>query len=97
VRAGSFERVTQSIVLGQIGLGAAVWLLAVLWLEFVWNREVDLGLVVVTGSLFVLSVAATHLQHDRQGPTWRQQETDFVDFLHSNVAIYTGMRRGQGC
>ena len=80
----------------QIGLGGAIWFLAVSWLYFAWGTHVDLDLAVATG-LFVmffslLLVMANGIIND---PRWLQNRVSFGEFLKSKVATYTGKIRGR--
>jgi hypothetical protein len=83
-------------VVFQIGLGAAVWFVAVSWLYFAWGRHVDLDLAVATGffimffTLFL--IAATGVIRD---PRWLQKRVSFRRFLRSDVPTYTGEMRGR--
>jgi hypothetical protein len=79
-----------------IGLGAVIWFLTMTWLDFAWNRHVDLDLVVVTGfCFFFFGLLLFTYSKVAKDPRWGRKEMSFADFLHSRVATYTGMRRGR--
>jgi hypothetical protein len=74
----------------RVVLSAIAWFLAVTWLNFAADIEVDLDLAVVTGffvmflTLFLLT--ASLVVND---PRWRQRKTSFAEFLDGEVAIDT--------
>jgi hypothetical protein len=80
----------------RVVLSAIAWFLAVTWLNFAADIEVDLDLAVVTGffvmflTLFLLT--ASLVVND---PRWRQRKTSFAEFLDGEVAIDTYTMRGR--
>ena len=80
----------------RVVLSAVAWFLAVTWLNFAADMEVDLDLAVVTGffvmflTLFLLT--ASLVVND---PRWRQRKTSFAEFLDNEVAIDTYTMRGR--
>jgi hypothetical protein len=77
-------------------LSAVAWFLAVTWLNFAADMEVDLDLAIVTGffvmflTLFLLT--ASLVVND---PRWRRRKTSFAEFLDGEVAIDTYTMRGR--
>lgn len=81
----------------KVGLGAAIWFIAVTWLSFAWNRAVDVNLVVVTlffvifFALFLLT--ASHAVHDSR---WPSKDENFAAFLHDDdIAVDQGKMNGR--
>lgn len=80
----------------RVVLSAVAWFLAVTWLNFAADMEVDLDLAVVTGffvmflTLFLLT--ASLVVND---PRWKQRKTSFAEFLDNEVAIDTYTMRGR--
>ncbi|MEZ5827449.1 MAG: hypothetical protein R3D30_15625 [Hyphomicrobiales bacterium] len=81
----------------EVGLAAAIWFIAVSWLSFAWDREVDINLAVVTlffvifFTLFLLT--ASHAIDD---PRWPSKTESFVSFLRDdNIAIDRGTMKGR--
>lgn len=80
----------------EVGLAAAIWFIAVSWLSFAWDREVDVNLAVVTlffvifFTLFLLT--ASHAIDD---PRWPSKAESFVSFLRDDsIAIDRGTMKG---
>ncbi len=79
----------------EIAVGAALWFLAVTWIDFA-GGEVDWDLVVATlffavfFTLFLLT--ASIAAHD---PRWNLGEMSFRKFLGSNVGTATGTMIGR--
>jgi hypothetical protein len=76
----------------EIGLGAALWFLAVVWLAFAWGPEFDFQLTVVTGFFviffgLVLLTASYAVGDDPRG---RQPKASFTQFLRDDVPIDSG-------
>jgi hypothetical protein len=79
-----------------IGLGAVLWFLAVTWLDFAWDRQVDADLFVVTGFfVFFFGLLLIAYNEIAKDPRWGGREMGFKDFLHTRVSTYTGMWRGR--
>jgi hypothetical protein len=83
-------------VVFEVGLGGAVWFIAVSWLYFAWGRHVDLALAVATGffimffTLFLIMAAGII-----KDPRWLQHRVNFRKFLRSDVPTYTATMRGR--
>jgi hypothetical protein len=98
VPAESPRRVATGVhpVVIRVVLSAVAWFLAVTWLNFAADMEVDLDLAVVTGffviflTLFLLT--ASLVVND---PRWKQRKTSFAEFLDNEVAIDTYTMRGR--
>jgi hypothetical protein len=80
----------------RVVLSAVAWFLAMTWLNFAADIEVDLDLAIVTGffvmflTLFLLT--ASLVVND---PRWRQRKTSLAEFLDGEVAIDTYTMRGR--
>jgi hypothetical protein len=79
-----------------IALAAAAWFIAVTWVSFAREAEVDWDLLVVTlffGFFFALFLfTASHALKD---PRWHQRDTNFGEFLKSEVGTATGPMSGR--
>lgn len=80
----------------KIAVGAAIWFLAVTWLAFAGNGEIDYLLIIVTlffAIFFTLFLfTASYSAHD---PRWPARDTTFREFLGSRVGIGSGTMRGR--
>ena len=69
----------------EIGIGAALWFVAMAWLDFARDGEIDYLLAIVTlffvmfFTLFLLT--ASYSAHD---PRWPSRDTSFREFLRSS-------------
>jgi hypothetical protein len=83
-------------VVAEIAVGAALWFLAMSWLDFARGREIDYLLVIATlffvifFGLFLLT--ASYTLHD---PRWPVRETSFREFLRAKVGTATGTMSGR--
>jgi hypothetical protein len=83
-------------VVGEIAIGAVVWFIAVTWLAFARGPEVDYLLVIVTlffvmfFTLFLLTAS-----YGWKDPRWHVPETNFAQFLQSDVRTASGTMRGR--
>jgi len=80
----------------EIALAAALWFIAVTWVSFARGAEVDWDLVVVT--LFFVFFFALFLftaSYGLKDPRWHQRDTNFREFLDSEVGTATGPMRGR--
>jgi hypothetical protein len=75
----------------ELALGAVIWFLTAAWLDFTWNRKLDLTILAITGLFFffftLLLLASRSIAKD---PRWHETETSLVDVLHS-VAGHGGL------
>jgi len=80
----------------KIGLSGVAWFLAVMWLCFAGETEVDLSLAVVTGFFVMyftlLLLTASMIVDD---PRWRQRKVRFGEFLKAEVPIGDGTMTGR--
>ena len=80
----------------EIGIGAALWFVAMAWLDFARDGEIDYLLATVTlffvmfFTLFLLT--ASYSAHD---PRWPSHDTSFCEFLRSSFGTATGSMRGR--
>ena len=80
----------------EIAIGAVMWFLAVMWLDFARGPQVDFELAVVTlffvmfFTLFLLT--ASHVWKDAR---WRLPQTSFKQFLTAQVGTATGTMSGR--
>ncbi len=83
-------------VVAEIAVGAALWFIAMAWLDFARGGEIDYLLVIVTlffvifFALFLLT--ASYSMHD---PRWPLRDTSFREFLRAKVGTATGTMRGR--
>jgi hypothetical protein len=83
-------------IVAKIAIAAVLWFLAVTWLSFASNGEIDYLLAIVTMffaiffTLFLLT--ASYSTHD---PRWPSRDTSFREFLESRVGIGGGTMRGR--
>ncbi len=80
----------------EIALAAALWFIAVTWVSFARGAEVDWDLVVVT--LFFVFFFALFLftaSYGFKDARWRQRDTNFREFLDSEVGTATGRMSGR--
>lgn len=83
-------------IVAKIAIAAVLWFLAVTWLSFAGNGEIDYLLVIVTMffaiffGLFLLT--ASYSTHD---PRWPSRDTSFREFLNARVGIGGGTMRGR--
>lgn len=80
----------------EIALAAALWFIAVTWVSFARGAEVDWDLVVVT--LFFVFFFALFLftaSYGLKDARWRQRDTNFREFLDSDVGTATGPMSGR--
>jgi len=93
--SGKAQTSVHPVAIG-VALGAALWFLAVTWVSFARGPEVDWDLVVVTLFFFfffaLFLLAASYALND---PRWRQRDTNFGEFLDSEVGTATGPMRGR--
>lgn len=79
-----------------IAVGAALWFIAMSWLDFARGGEIDYLLAIVTlffvifFTLFLLT--ASYSLHD---PRWPLRDTSFREFLRAKVGTATGTMRGR--
>ena len=79
-----------------IALLASLWFIAVTWVSFARGAEVDWDLVVVTLFFaFFLGLFLFTASHALKDPRWRQRDTDFRQFLASEVGTATGPMSGR--
>lgn len=83
-------------IVAEIAVGAALWFIAMSWLDFARGGEIDYLLVIVT-LFFVLFFAlflltASYSLHD---PRWPLRDTSFREFLRAKVGTATGTLRGR--
>jgi hypothetical protein len=80
----------------EIGIGAALWFIAMSWLDFARGGEIDYLLAIVTlffvmfFTLFLLT--ASYSAHD---PRWPSRNTTFREFLRSSIGTATGNMHGR--
>ena len=73
----------------EIGIGAALWFVAMAWLDFARDGEIDYLLAIVTlffvmfFTLFLLT--ASYSAHD---PRWPSRDTSFREFLRSSFGEF---------
>jgi hypothetical protein len=79
----------------EIAVAAAIWFVAVTWLDFARGPGVDLDLAVVT-LFFVIFFALFLLTatYGRDDPRWHLPATSFHAFLRARVGTATGPMRG---
>ena len=83
-------------VVVKIAVGAALWFLAVTWLAFAWDGQIDLLLTIVIlffvmfFTLFLLTAS-----YSVRDPRWPVRETSFREFLGSEVGIGGGVMSGR--
>jgi hypothetical protein len=83
-------------VVAEIAVGAALWFIAMAWLDFARGGEIDylLGIAtlffVIFFGLFLLT--ASYTLHD---PRWPVRETSFREFLRAKVGTATGTMSGR--
>jgi hypothetical protein len=79
-----------------IALLAALWFIAVTWVSFARGAEVDWDLVVVTlFFVFFFGLFLFTASHALKDPRWHQRDTDFREFLESDVGTATGPMSGR--
>jgi hypothetical protein len=79
-----------------ISLLAALWFIAVTWVSFARSAEVDWDLVVVTlFFVFFFGLFLFTASHALKDPRWHQRDTDFREFLESDVGTATGPMSGR--
>jgi hypothetical protein len=80
----------------EIAVAAAIWFVAVTWLDFARGPGVDLDLAVVT--LFVVIFFALFLltaTYGRDDPRWHLPGPSFRAFLGARIGTATGPMRGR--
>ncbi len=94
-RAARRETSVHPIVV-EIVIAAAVWFIAVTWLDFARGSGVDLDLAIVT-LFFVIFFALFLLTatYGRDDPRWRLPATSFRAFLRARIGTATGPLRGR--
>ena len=79
-----------------IALLASLWFVAVTWVSFARGTEVDWDLVVVTLFFaFFFGLFLFTASHALKDPRWHQRDTDFRQFLASEVGTATGPMSGR--
>jgi len=79
-----------------IGVGGALWFLAMAWLSFAHSGETDYLLVIVT--LFFVMFFGLFLlvaSYTLKDPRWAVRKVDFRHFLTSEVGTATGEMSGR--
>ncbi len=83
-------------IVAKIAIGATIWFLAVTWIAFAGNGEIDYLLAIVTlffAIFFTLFLfTASYSMHD---PRWPARETSVREFLEARVGIGSGTMRGR--
>ncbi|MGH6735846.1 MAG: hypothetical protein ACRECX_07165 [Methyloceanibacter sp.] len=83
-------------IVPKIAIGASVWFLLVTWLSFAWGGETDYLLVIVTLFFaFFLVLFLFTASYTVGDPRWDVRETNFREFLVSDVGIGSGKMRGR--
>jgi hypothetical protein len=83
-------------VVPEIAVGAALWFIAMAWLDFARGGEIDYLLAIATlffvifFTLFLLT--ASYTLHDSR---WPSRDTSFREFLRAKVGTATGTMRGR--
>ena len=79
-----------------IAIGAVLWFVAVAWIAFAGNGEVDFDLTVVT--LFFVMFFTLFLlvaSYSVGDPRWPVKRTSLRDFINGNVGTGSGAERGR--
>jgi hypothetical protein len=80
----------------KVALAATIWFLLVTWLSFAWGRETDFVLVVVILFFaFFLGLFLLAASFSAKDVRWPVRETNFREFLGSDIRIGSGTLPGR--
>jgi hypothetical protein len=80
----------------KVAIAATIWFLLATWLSFAWNRETDFVLVVVILFFaFFIGLFLLTASFSAKDVRWPVRETNFHDFLGSDVRIGSGTMPGR--